>query len=1122
VPAWRNQFYGRSMYNVLLHDRYNYVNETTLHAEMHAYVHDSWKDQYNRTYNIDRDTAEILKNLSSQLDPGSYQPNLCGAVLLPTIDYDPFEILVPCDKMFHKAFIICTEFISESTHEQMLHEYTNFSIKVMLNGSVIQGFTFCSDGWIPYQNRCIKVVQLQPHAHIQKVPYICHKHNASLLNLHLIHHLNSHGDLDIFLELYVKDRERIYWAERISQSQFIPKVHDHFDLRLNEWIVREINYSPPDTMDPRNIVQNALCEKLPDIVYLTSCGRFQFVCDNGMCISDLARCNGKFDCTNNEDELNCPAACYVNGVAKFAMECTVELCAVNECHCSSYYFKCLAGSCIPYSKVCNQIHDCPDRSDERDCPASLPSETEKDLHSCGSGKFVSNFLVNDLVSDCPNGEDEWEHVTLLDLRRRGHIYYGNICKDNNQIPCIWGHSKCLPSTKICVYDHLNNGDLRYCRNGIHLQNCMIAACQGMFKCPNTLCVPMHKVCNGVKDCPLGEDEEVCTSPLLCPGMLKCHPGICVTQEYICDSVSQCVNNDDEMFCDVTDCPHNCTCIGDLFNCTTAGLVVLPDGRGVKLLDASYNQITLESENFRTYNILKVLLLGHNALTSLPSGNQSSFKALKYLYHLSLDSNYINILPQGAFAGLVNLRSMSLHGNPLHSILDFAFKDCSNLLSLDLSHLGIKIISNLAFKGLESLQKIDISNNKLSSFDIHTLGMTKSIAWINIRKLFKHPWAFSKIKRADTIWMKVDFISSDDWRLCCLAESVKTCHVPQDELSTCKNLLSSQTQTVCLWITASCSFIANIFVLVYRIISSRKSPHSNNLFLIHLACSDILMSMYLFNLAIVDVQFRDKFLIYAMSWRSGWHCQVLSILSSLSLEMSMAIICLLSTFYLMAVTGKAKHLFTPFRKHILCFTLWIVFGFLSSGPSIGRVPITSNSCILFNFGKYVFSSWEYKVPLLFCVNSLLTAMTFGLCTKSIHVIYQSQLQVRQVGHVSGKSKHGSAYRNLVFLFVSNLVTWIPVEMLLVISLCRVSISPEVTNWFAIFVLPITSLSNPILYTIRNIISEYIRNYQKKKETKKQGSLITNSRCGKIDERNSIRPYDIEPEEKQANQSSGSSG
>ena len=41
-------------------------------------------------------------------------------------------------------------------------------------------------------------------------------------------------------------------------------------------------------------------------------------------------------------------------------------------------------------------------------------------------------------------------------------------------------------------------------------------CPGMYHCPDSFCLPFHKVCDGKSDCPDGADEINCKS-YTCPG-----------------------------------------------------------------------------------------------------------------------------------------------------------------------------------------------------------------------------------------------------------------------------------------------------------------------------------------------------------------------------------------------------------------------------------------------------------------------------------------------------------------------------------------------------------------------------------------------------------------------------
>ena len=62
-----------------------------------------------------------------------------------------------------------------------------------------------------------------------------------------------------------------------------------------------------------------------------------------------------------------------------------------------------------------------------------------------------------------------------------------------------------------------------CPGGTDEANCPRYKCRGQFRCHNSsYCVPPHSICNGINDCPLGDDEFFCHPQLpVCPENCTC-------------------------------------------------------------------------------------------------------------------------------------------------------------------------------------------------------------------------------------------------------------------------------------------------------------------------------------------------------------------------------------------------------------------------------------------------------------------------------------------------------------------------------------------------------------------------------------------------------------------------
>ncbi|XP_042171134.1 low-density lipoprotein receptor-related protein 2-like isoform X2 [Oncorhynchus tshawytscha] len=332
------------------------------------------------------------------------------------------------------------------------------------------------------------------------------------------------------------------------------------------------------------ISQTQLCDTLKDCPdgfdeesCITKCpNRGEFRCkDRRKCIERSLVCDGRAHCHDGSDEIGCPTIaaptsqtaplkCRMGSrLCKDGRECVLHSHVCDgevdckdgsdeqdcELLCKAGQFQCAHGKkCIDQQQVCDGKAQCQDRSDEMDCF----KPTKSCRHRCDNGHCIPETFLCDGERDCSDGSDE------------------EGCDSNKAIPPILpttlaqtctspsvmcrGSTLCISQTQLC-------DTLRDCPDGFDEESC-ITKCpnRGEFRCKDRRkCIERSLVCDGRAHCHDGSDEIGCptiaaptsqTAPLKCRmGSRLCKDGReCVLHSHVCDGEVDCKDGSDEQDC----------------------------------------------------------------------------------------------------------------------------------------------------------------------------------------------------------------------------------------------------------------------------------------------------------------------------------------------------------------------------------------------------------------------------------------------------------------------------------------------------------------------------------------------------------------------------------------------
>ena len=299
-----------------------------------------------------------------------------------------------------------------------------------------------------------------------------------------------------------------------------------------------------------------------------------------------------------------------------------------------------------------------------------------------------------------------------------------------------------------------------------------------------------------------------------------------------------------------------------------------------------------------------------------------------------------------------------------------------------------------------------------------------------------------------------------------------CHSPKDEFSSCSDLMKNKGVQVCVWILGLSALVGNLFAIVMRVII-KEDNKVHSFLLTNLAISDLLMGVYLLIIAIKDVQWQGEYFKHDNNWRSGTTCAVTGVLSMVSSEVSVLMLTLITTDRLICIVF-------PFRVRRMNLKIartvvggiWIFGIMISVIPALGldyfydsirNVGFYGKSavCLPLQLSTERQAGWEYAVGIFIALNF---ASFIYILIAYIVMFFTVKAVSKQV-RSTNMNRESQMARRMVFIILTDFLCWMPVIVIGLLCLLGKFHDPEKQAyvWIAVFVLPVNSSINPILYT-----------------------------------------------------------